>query len=56
MNNWVADLSTPPKYMYAITETYQKGLGDDFYANNPVSYIKVHGTPGWITGSPSSTP
>ena len=46
MNNWVADLPTPPKYMDAITETYQQGPGDDFYANNPVSYVKVHGTPG----------
>jgi hypothetical protein len=46
MNNWVADLPTPPKYMHAITETYQQGPGDDFYANNPVSYIKVDGQPG----------
>jgi hypothetical protein len=46
MNNWVADLPTHPKYMDAITETYQKGPGDDFYANNPVTYVKVHGTPG----------
>ena len=46
MNNWVADLPTPPKYMDAITETYEQGPGDDFYANNPVSYIKTEGTPG----------
>ena len=46
MNNWVADLPTPPKYMDAITETYENGPGDDFYANNPVSYIKVEGQPG----------
>jgi hypothetical protein len=46
MNNWVADLPTPPKYMDAITETYEQGPGDDFYANNPVSYIKVVGIPG----------
>ena len=41
MNNWVANLPTPPKYMDAITETYEQGPGDDFYANSPVSYIKV---------------
>lgn len=46
MNNWVADVATPPKYMDAITETYEQGPGDDFYANNPVSYIKVEGEPG----------
>ncbi len=46
MNNWVADLPTPPKYMDAITETYEQGPGDDFYANNPVSYIETEGTPG----------
>jgi hypothetical protein len=45
MNNWVADLPTPPKYMDAITEVYQQGPGDDFYGNNPVSYIKVEGQP-----------
>ena len=46
MNNWVADLPTPPKYLDAITETYEQGPGDDFYANNPVSYVKTEGTPG----------
>jgi hypothetical protein len=46
INNWVADLPTPPKYMDAITETYEQGPGDDFYANNPVSYVKTEGTPG----------
>jgi hypothetical protein len=45
MNNWVADLPTAPKYMDAITETYEQGPGDDFYANNPVTYIKTEGTP-----------
>ena len=45
-NNWVADLPTPPKYMTAITETYENGPGDDFYANNPVSYVKADGQPG----------
>jgi hypothetical protein len=46
MNNWVADKPTPPKYLDAITETYEQGPGDDFYANNPVSYVKTEGTPG----------
>jgi hypothetical protein len=46
MNNWAADKPIPPKYMDAITETYEQGPGDDFYANNPVSYIKTEGTPG----------
>jgi hypothetical protein len=45
-NNWMADLPTPPKYMTAITETYENGPGDDFYANNPVSYVKADGQPG----------
>ena len=46
MNNWVADLPTSPKYMTAITETYENGPGDDFYANSPVSYVKTDGQPG----------
>lgn len=46
MNNWVADLPTPPKYEDAITETYELGPGDDFYANDPVTYVKVEGQPG----------
>jgi hypothetical protein len=45
MNNWVADQPTPPKYMDAITEVYQQGPGDDFYANNPVTYVRVEGQP-----------
>jgi hypothetical protein len=45
MNNWVADLPTPPKYAWAITETYQKGPGDDIYANNPVNYVKIDRVP-----------
>ena len=48
MNNWVADKPTPPKYAWAITETYQKGPGDDIYANNPVNYVKLDALP---TGS-----
>jgi hypothetical protein len=45
VNNWIADIPTPPKYMTAITETYENGPGDDFYANNPVNYIKTDGQP-----------
>jgi hypothetical protein len=45
MNNWVADLPTPPKFAFAITETYQKGPGDDIYANNPVNYVKLDRVP-----------
>jgi hypothetical protein len=45
MNNWVADLPTPPKYIHAISETYRKGPGDDIYANNPVNYVKLDSVP-----------
>jgi hypothetical protein len=45
MNNWVADLPTPPKYIQAITETYRRGPGDDIYANNPVNYVKLDRLP-----------
>jgi hypothetical protein len=45
MNNWVADLPTPPKFIQAITETYRRGPGDDIYANNPVSYVKLDKLP-----------
>jgi hypothetical protein len=45
MNNWVADLPGPPKYMDAITETYEIGPGDDFYGNSPVTYVHTEGTP-----------
>ena len=45
MNNWVADLPTPPKHLQAISETYQKAPGDDIYANNPVSYVKLESLP-----------
>jgi len=45
MNNWVADRPTPPKFAFAITETYQKGPGDDIYANNPVNYVKIDRVP-----------
>jgi hypothetical protein len=46
MNNWVADLPTPPKYVQAITEVYQQEPGDDIYANNPVNYVKLDQMPG----------
>ena len=45
MNNWVADLPTPPKYLLGITETYAKQPGDDIYANNPVNYLKLDTLP-----------
>ena len=41
MNNWMADVPTPPKQILAITETYRKRPGDDIYANNPVNYVKL---------------
>ena len=46
MNNWIADLPTPPKYMEAISELHSQAPGDDVYANNPVSYVKVNESPG----------
>jgi hypothetical protein len=45
MNNWLADTTLPLKYIHAITETYEKKPGDDIYANNPVSYIKLDKLP-----------
>jgi hypothetical protein len=45
MNNWVANVPTPPKFIEAITETYRRGPGDDIYANNPVSYVKLDRLP-----------
>ncbi len=45
MNNWVADLPTPPKYLQAISEVYQQGYGDDIYANNPVNYVRLTALP-----------
>src|SRR5882672_1032117 len=52
MNNWVASIQTPPKYAWAITETYQKGPGDDIYANNPVNYVKLDRLPAGDDWSP----
>ena len=46
MNNWVADLPTPPKFLHAIAEVEQVGYGDDIYANTPVNYIKLDALPG----------
>ncbi|MGD1079640.1 MAG: hypothetical protein ABR881_15060 [Candidatus Sulfotelmatobacter sp.] len=44
-NNWIADLPTPPKYLEAISELHVQRPGDDVYANNPVSYVKVDRLP-----------
>lgn len=46
MNNWVADLPTPPKYLQAIAELYQQGPGDELYANAPVNYLHLPTLPG----------
>jgi hypothetical protein len=46
MNNWVADLPTPPKYIHVISEFDAIGFEDDFYANNPVDYIRMDELPG----------
>jgi hypothetical protein len=46
MNNWIADLPTPPKYVEAISEVYQQEPGDDMYANTPVNYVKLAELPG----------
>ena len=46
MNNWVADKPGPPKYVQAITETYENRPGDDFYASGPVNYLKLSALPG----------
>jgi hypothetical protein len=45
MNNAIADLSGPPKYLEAISELHMEGPGDDVYANNPVTYVKVQQAP-----------
>jgi len=45
MNNWIADSSLRPKYLLAITETYDKAPGDDIYANGPVSYLRMGDLP-----------
>ncbi|MBI3047968.1 MAG: hypothetical protein HYY76_06615 [Acidobacteria bacterium] len=45
MNNWIADTPAPLKFIQAITETYEQGPGDDFYANSPVNYVKLDAVP-----------
>jgi hypothetical protein len=45
MNNWVADLPTPPKYVQAISELYQQSPGDEIYANTPVNYLHLDSLP-----------
>ena len=45
MNNWIADTPARLKYIQAITETYQQGPGDDFYANSPANYVKLDALP-----------
>jgi hypothetical protein len=52
MNNWIADQPTPPKFIQAITETYQQGPGDDVYASGPVNYVKLDTLPGGSDWSP----
>ena len=46
MNNWVADKPGPPKYVQAITETYENKPGDDIYSSGPVNYVKLAALPG----------
>ena len=46
MNNWVADIPTPPKYIQAISEVEAFCYGYDIYANNPVNYVKLDTLPG----------
>jgi hypothetical protein len=41
INNSIADQPTQPKYLEAISELHVQRPGDDVYANNPVSYVKV---------------
>lgn len=45
MNNWIADTPAPLKFIQAITETYEQGPGDDFYANSPANYVKLDALP-----------
>jgi len=41
MNEWMAARGQRPKYLLAISETFDKEPGDDIYANNPVNYLKL---------------
>ncbi len=52
MNNWVADLPGPLKFIQAITETYEKEPGDDIYGNNPVNYVRLDRLPPPTDASP----
>jgi hypothetical protein len=52
MNNWVANLPVPPKFVQAIAEVYQQGPGDDIYANTPVNYVKLPAVPTAADTSP----
>lgn len=52
MNNWMADLPGPLKFIQAITETYEKAPGDDIYANNPVNYVRLDRLPSPEDASP----
>ncbi len=52
MNNWVADLPGPLKFIQAITETYEKEPGDDIYGNNPVNYVRLERLPPPTDASP----
>jgi hypothetical protein len=45
MNNWVADRPGLPKFLLAITETYENAPGDDIYGSNPVNYVKLPALP-----------
>jgi hypothetical protein len=51
MNNWMADLSTPPKFIQAIAET-RSDIGsrgkppiDDTYGMSPVNYLRIDRVP-----------
>jgi len=46
MNNLYAGSGLKPKYIIADIDTYKKGPEDDTYANFPVNYLKIDGTPG----------
>jgi hypothetical protein len=45
MNNWVANLPIPPKYILSISEVRHQQPGDDIYASSPVTYVKLAALP-----------
>ena len=45
MNNWVADLPIPPKYLLSISEVRYQSPGDEIYSSAPVSYLKLDRLP-----------